>query len=82
LGQSKIGVNSTHHQAVGRLAKGLRATAFSEDGLIEAMEPNPTEIAWSTFVLAVQFHPERLWPKYPKFLAIFKAFIGACLGAS
>jgi putative glutamine amidotransferase len=82
LGRSTVRVNSTHHQAVARIGTGLRATAFSDDGLIEALESNLSEIAWSSFVLAVQFHPERLWPKYPEFLAIFETFIHACFGGS
>ncbi|MBN2346682.1 MAG: gamma-glutamyl-gamma-aminobutyrate hydrolase family protein [Candidatus Aminicenantes bacterium] len=48
-------VATAHHQAIARLAKGLRAVAFSMDGkIIEAVEhsrfPN---------LLGVQFHPER-----------------------
>ncbi|MBD3236858.1 MAG: hypothetical protein GF330_09150 [Candidatus Eisenbacteria bacterium] len=39
LGASRMRVNSIHHQAVGRLAEGWVATAWSADGLIEAMEP-------------------------------------------
>lgn len=47
-------VNSIHHQAVERVAPGLRASAFAEDGLIEALE------GLSGHVLAVQWHPECL----------------------
>src|SRR5512133_2344553 len=32
------GVNSTHHQCIGKLAPGLRATATSSDGIAEAIE--------------------------------------------
>lgn len=42
--------NSSHHQAVDRLGKGLRATAFAPDGVMEAAEGENT--------LLVQFHPE------------------------
>lgn len=42
-----------HHQAIDRLADGLRVTARSEDGIVEAVElPGPS------FTLAVQWHPE------------------------
>lgn len=42
-----------HHQAVGRLADALVATAWASDGTIEAVErPGPT------FCLGVQWHPE------------------------
>ncbi|MFP4368081.1 MAG: gamma-glutamyl-gamma-aminobutyrate hydrolase family protein [Candidatus Kapaibacterium sp.] len=53
-------VNSNHHQAVDKLAPGLIATAFSPDGLIEAFE---WEDPYSRpFMIAVQWHPERLEP--------------------
>lgn len=44
-------VNSAHHQAIGRLGDGLKVTAVSEDGIIEAVT--------SGRVHAYQFHPER-----------------------
>lgn len=46
-------VNHRHHQVVDRLGDGLRATAWS-DGHVEAMEATD-----ETWVLAVQWHPER-----------------------
>lgn len=54
LNTVRIGVNSTHHQAVSELGWGLRAVAWSEDGVIEAIESD------SLPIFAVQFHPERL----------------------
>jgi len=61
-------VNSRHHQAVGpRLAKGLLVTARSTDGIIEAVEMNGGRP-----VLGVQFHPENLVAKYPRYGVIFK----------
>jgi putative glutamine amidotransferase len=47
-------VNSLHHQAVRDLAPGLRATAHSPDGIIEALEST------DGLVVAVQSHPEEL----------------------
>lgn len=47
-------VNSAHHQAVGPVGAGLRVTARSADGIIEAMEHTQLPI------LTVQFHPERM----------------------
>jgi putative glutamine amidotransferase len=42
-----------HHQAIAELGKGLIATAWDTDGVVEAVEiPGPR------FVLAVQWHPE------------------------
>jgi putative glutamine amidotransferase len=50
-------VNSTHHQAVKDLGKGLFVTARSEEGIIEAYEHE------SLPILGTQFHPERLTGK-------------------
>ena len=74
-GLTQFGVNSRHHQGVKRLANGLAATAYSEDGLIEAFE-YPAE----KFVMAVQWHPESLSDRYPEAQAIFNAFAEACKG--
>jgi putative glutamine amidotransferase len=52
---SPTSVNSRHHQAVKRLAEGLRAVAWAEDGLIEGAEPANGDASW---LLAVQWHPE------------------------
>jgi putative glutamine amidotransferase len=70
-------VNTSHHQAVGRPARGLRATASAPDRVIEAVEladaaPGSGPPHW---VLGVQWHPERLTD--PLSLAIFKEFVAA-----
>ena len=54
LGKEKVEVNSFHHQAVKRLAPGLRVSACSPDGSIEAVECD------SLPIVGVQFHPELL----------------------
>lgn len=54
LGRDTIAVNSTHHQAVKQLGRGLRISARATDGVIEGIECDSLPIA------AVQFHPERL----------------------
>lgn len=46
--------NSYHHQSVGRIGAGLRATAWVEAGFPEAIEHE------SLPIFAVQFHPERM----------------------
>jgi len=47
-------VNSFHHQSINGLGKGLRISAKSDDGIIEA-------IAHDSFpIIAVQWHPERI----------------------
>ena len=50
----ELAVHCYHHQAVDRLADRLRAVAWSEDGVVEAVEP----VDAPGFVLAVQAHPE------------------------
>jgi putative glutamine amidotransferase len=56
LAADRTMVNSRHHQAVtpDRLAPGLRISATSDDGLVEAFESER-----HTWVLGVQWHPER-----------------------
>lgn len=72
-------VNSTHHQAVKTLGRDLWATAYADDGTIEAFEHR------SKPILAAQFHPERLtgrlWDaRTPDFLPFFAHFIRLCTG--
>lgn len=64
LGVERVGVNSTHHQSVKAIAPGFTATAWAEDGVVEAIESTDYPI------IAVQFHPERL-VKDSRFHALF-----------
>lgn len=48
-------VPTAHHQAVDRLGAGLAATAWTQDGTIEAAELGPGQ---HPFAVAVQWHPE------------------------
>jgi putative glutamine amidotransferase len=73
-----LGVNSTHHQAVGRVADPLQVIASSDDGVVESMELKPAASRLLPFLLAIQFHPERLANRYPEHRAIFRAFTQAC----
>jgi putative glutamine amidotransferase len=75
----RLGVNSTHHQAVARVAEPLRATAVSDDGVIEGLELKPDAAHWLPFLLSVQFHPERLANRFSQHRAIFEAFTQACV---
>lgn len=67
-------VNSWHHQALGRLGKGLSASARSKDGVVEAVEHH------SFPLISVQFHPERMTgakarPDTVDGGAVFRAFL-------
>ncbi|GAP71432.1 hypothetical protein SAMD00024442_12_21 [Candidatus Symbiothrix dinenymphae] len=52
--KSTLSVNSFHHQAVDKIAEGMKAVAWAEDGIVEAIEPE----VGKQFLLAVQWHPE------------------------
>jgi putative glutamine amidotransferase len=76
-------VNSFHHQAVrpDRPGESLCASAWSADGIIEALEPTP-DSAWSRsgrFLLGVQWHPERMQDQPPQ-RQLFRSFIEAAAG--
>lgn len=75
-GKKTLGVNSTHHQAVGKLAKALVPVGRTADGVVEALELKEPELL--PFFLTVQFHPERLYDKNELFLRIFQSFVAAC----
>ena len=77
-GKNWLGVNSSHHQAVKRVAKPFRVTAASSDGIAEALELKSAEARLLPYLLAVQFHPERLLHLESVFLELFRSFVGAC----
>ena len=77
-GRQTLGVNSTHHQAVNRIAKPLWVTARSADGVIEGMELRPEAARLLPFLMSVQFHPERLVTRHPEHRKIFSSFTLAC----
>ncbi len=72
-GTSIAMVNSNHHQAVDKIANGLIVSARSRDGLIEAYEWEKPE--GKSFMIAVQWHPERLDNADPMSMPIGKYFI-------
>jgi putative glutamine amidotransferase len=72
FGAGELPVNSMHHQGVKELGSGLRATAFSPDGLVEAIEREG-----DAYVFAVQWHPEALTDNDIHAREMFRDFIGA-----
>ena len=52
-GNDRLDVKSYHHQAIDEVGEGLRVTARSADGIVQAVELDD-----ATFGVAVQWHPE------------------------
>ena len=81
--EETLTVNSFHHQAVhpDRIGQELCATAWSADGIIEAIEP-ALESHWARsgrFLLGVQWHPERMADR-PSESRLFRSLIEAAAG--
>jgi putative glutamine amidotransferase len=70
--QRNLEVNTTHHQAVKTLGRELVASAFADDGIIEAIESTQHR-----FVLGVQWHPEVLGRRKAQ-RRIFTCFVASC----
>ncbi len=70
-GSPKVAVNSHHHQAVNTVGQNLLATAWSADGLIEALE-DPRD---DRYVVAVQWHPELGWENDVFARNLFERFV-------
>ncbi len=68
VGPEELEVNSSHHQAIGRLGDGL-SVAADAGGLIEAFETTDGS------VLGIQWHPEQMIEHHPRQLALFEHFI-------
>jgi putative glutamine amidotransferase len=69
-GQSRLVVNSLHHQGVRTLGAGLVEEARAEDGVIEGFRVRDAR----RFALAVQWHPEWKTMENRFSVALFKAF--------
>lgn len=54
-GRQQLMANSVHHQAVKEVAPGFKATAFTSDSIVEAIEAWPDRP-----IMGVQWHPEGL----------------------
>ena len=68
-------VNSSHHQAIATAGDGLRVSAHTpEDGVVEAIE-NTQDGLGGSFVLGVQWHPERTFDESAASRALFARFV-------
>ncbi len=75
VGAPEAEVNSFHHQSVKRLGRGMRISARSTDGVVEALERDG-----EPFVVGVQWHPEREGCAAAASEGLFAAFVAAAAG--
>ncbi len=71
--QGHCSVNSFHHQAIKRVGRGLKVTAYSEDGLVEAVEAADDY----PYLVAVQWHPEEIADQ-PEQKKMLQQFVKRC----
>ena len=71
VGELRVHVNSTHHQAVSVVGSGLVASGHASDGCIEALELPGSEL----LVVGVQWHPESLAVDEPTHRRLFEELI-------
>ncbi len=67
IGLDESMVNSRHHQAVKKVAPGLKISAQAPDGLVEGLEAEDGRP-----IMCVQWHPESLQCRLPEQLRLFK----------
>lgn len=71
----QVKVNSSHHQAIKKVGRNLRAIAWANDGVIEGIQDTRQD----RFVLGVQWHPELSWQTDDFSSAIFMLFVKNCI---
>jgi putative glutamine amidotransferase len=72
-GKESVLVNSHHHQALEQIGRDLHATAWSTDGLVEAVEDTRV----GRWAVGVQWHPEMGWERDELSKSLFRSFIEA-----
>lgn len=72
-GATEAVVNSSHHQSVEELGRGLRISARTADGVIEAVE----WVGDSNWVIGVQWHPERVVATDAFAQSLFRGLVSA-----
>jgi len=76
MGAERAQAFSHHHQALDRLGEGLVPVAWSDDGLLEAVE---REEGW---VLGLQWHAEATAAADPLQQAVFDTLVGEAVGGA
>lgn len=69
--KDSIKVNTLHHQSIKDVGNGLKIVAWSEDGIVEAIENDDDD----RFILGLQWHPEMIRNKYSEQKKIFDYFV-------
>jgi len=72
INKKEIEVNTNHHQIIKDIAPGLSASAWSADGVIEALESKGKD-----FLISVQWHPEAML-EHSSSKLLFRAFVDEC----
>ena len=72
--KGELRVNSSHHQAVKKVGKNLKAVAWASDGIIECIH----DTRKNRFALGVQWHPEMTFDLDPVSVEIFELFVERC----
>lgn len=73
IGRDSVVVNSLHHQAIDKVAEGLKVAAVSEDGFVEAVE-----MVDYPYCVGVQWHPEHMSKANEIQQRLFDMFVKAC----
>jgi putative glutamine amidotransferase len=73
-GKPVLQVNSTHHQCVKKLGRGLASSSIAPDGLVESVELEKRD---ARFLLGVQWHPERLCGSDETSARIFRKLVAS-----
>ncbi len=72
LGETKVTVNSIHHQALRNVAPNATISAVAPDGIVEGIE-----LPDKNFVLGVQWHPEDMVEDDTRMQNLFNSFVEA-----
>ena len=71
IDSTTIHANTHHHQAIKQLGRGIKASAWAEDGVIEAVETDDKDF----YAIGLQCHPESLHNVEPKWNVVFRSFV-------